>query len=152
MASSRPDEPAVDHRRGRRRTKAEAVDGFERDAPVSARPAAFDAKPVLCLLDEGFAAHGLAGFGPAHLEDVLAGQLAPEVMIEGHNPVNFRARQVELARKHRNRLFGHIPEGLLNGVQNGHQRPFQGLVIGNDLDRSLLAPWLEAAHRRSSSL
>jgi len=63
------------------------------------------------------ATHRLAGFRPADLDDVPAGRLPPEVMVEGHDTVNLGARQVQCLGKNRQCAFRDEPDLLLQVME-----------------------------------
>jgi hypothetical protein len=65
------------------------------------------------------AATGLARLRLAQLEDMPAGRSLAEVMIEGDDPVHFRARQIKRLRDQRHRRVRDIAKGFLQLVQDG---------------------------------
>src|SRR5690606_25821171 len=91
-----------------------------------------DAQQALQLLVQRVATHRLAGLGPAQLEDVAAGRLSAEVVVEGDDAVDLRRRQVERPGDHLQRFLRHVAELLLHPVQYRRQRPFEVLPSIDD--------------------
>jgi hypothetical protein len=97
-------------------------------------------------------AHGLAGFRAAKLENVTTRRCAAEVVIEGHDPMHLRARQVERVRHQRHGLLGHVAEGLLQRMEDWKRRARAIRMLTNDLGRALARPAFVPWHARSRSL
>src|SRR5262245_18391059 len=74
---------------------AQAVDRLEREVPVGGCLAGLYAQGRLGVREEALGAHGLAGLRAADADDVPAGRMRAEVVIEANDPVYFRAGDVE---------------------------------------------------------
>ncbi len=73
------------------------------------------------------AAHGLAGFGAAHLQNMASGRGAAKIVIEADDAVHFGVRKIERAGDQRNRGLIDVAELFLQCVQNRQQGAGQAL-------------------------
>src|SRR3984957_888241 len=71
-------------------------------------------------------AERLTGFRTAEVYDVPAAPPGTEIVVERHHSMNLGPRQVERLGDRLQGIRRHEPDGVLNRVQNGKQRP--GLV------------------------
>jgi len=77
-------------------------------------------------------AHRLARLGLAQMHRVGAGAGVAEIMIESHDAVDFRARQVQPFRDHGNSASRNEAQRGLYSVQHFQERTGASLVLGND--------------------
>ena len=118
---------AVDDGDRREAAAAEAADGLDGEHAVVGGRVDADAELLLELLDEVVAAAQVAGGAEADLDDVLAGLLELEEVVEGDDAVDLRERDLqELARLDRDRARD-VAVGLLHLVQ--HHDQVAGLVF-----------------------
>ena len=80
---------SIQHDRGRQRAITEAEDWFDGEAAVGRGLAQFDSQAIFDVLDHLVAAHGLAGFGAAHLQNVASARGAAKIVIEADDSVHF---------------------------------------------------------------
>jgi hypothetical protein len=65
---------------------------------------------------------------------MFAGRLAPEIMVETHDAVDFRPGQAQCTGHYRHGFGGNETKGFLDRMQNRHQwanfskMPFNGLL------------------------
>jgi hypothetical protein len=90
-----------------------------------------DAQSLLGKGGQFVAAHGLAGFGLADLDDLATGRRLSEIVVERDDAVDFGAGKIQLGSDDRNRFGRDETDVVLNGMQNGQQGPGLGLVFGN---------------------
>ena len=74
------------------------------------------------MLDHPVAAHGLAGFRAAHLEDVAAGGCMPEIVVKTDDPVHFGLRNIQRVGDQGDGSLVDIAEFLLQCMQNRQKR------------------------------
>ena len=78
------------------------------------------------------ASHGLAGFGAAEFQHVLAGGRGAEVVVESDDAMDVRTGQVQRFGNHAHRLVRHIAESFLQGMQDRQRGAGHGRMLVND--------------------
>ena len=86
------------------------------------------------MLHETLAAHRLAGFGAADLQDVGALRLGLEVVVEVHDADNLGARKLELVRHQRDAGVIDVAELVLQRLKDDDCRPVEVLQALDDPD------------------
>jgi hypothetical protein len=81
--------------------------------------------------------HRLASLGAAQVHDMTTAALLAKIMIEAHDAVNFRDRQIQLPRDQGNGVVRHESEFRLHRVQDRHQRAWFGLSMRANLTHRL---------------
>src|SRR5262245_13040343 len=104
----------VEHDGRRQGAIAEAIDGLESHRTVGGRLPHGDAEDLLGMPDQAAAAHRLAGFRAADLDDMATRRLTPEIMIEGENAMHLGARPVHCRRQPARRVVRDEAETALH--------------------------------------
>ena len=95
-----------------------------------------DSKALLSMLSEGLCTHRLAGLGLAQADGMSPGRRAAEEMVKRDDPVNLRARDVQLLGDHRDGPGWDVAEGRLDAVQYFEERTRSLTVLGHDATNS----------------
>ena len=112
---------AVDDGDRRKTAAPEAAHRFDREEPVGSRRVETDAELALELLDEIVAASEVASRAEADLDDVLAGLLQLEEIVECDHAVDLRQRHVKHLRYLDRNVARNVAVGLLNLVKHHDQ-------------------------------
>ena len=111
--------------------EAEAVDRFQRYPAVRRGAAHRHAQPLgRSRLDRGPAAR-LASLGPTDLDDMLAGRLVAEVVVEGDDAVDVRTADVQRLRDLRHQIGRNEADRALDRMQHRQQRAALRGIGGN---------------------
>lgn len=132
--------PAVEHCGWGERTVAEAVDGLEGEVVIRGGLAQFHAEAIFDVLDQFVAAHGLAGFGAADVEDVAARRMMAKIVIEGDDAVHFGVRYVERVGDDGHRGLIDVSELFLQGVEDWEERAGEVLEFPDAGEREVGVP------------
>src|SRR5574344_57752 len=123
---------AVDDRDRRKAAAAEAAHGLDREHSVGRRRVDADAELALELVDDVFAAAQIAGRAHADLDDVLAGLLKLEEIVERHHAVYLRKRNIEHLGDFDGDVAGNVTIGLLDLMENHDEISWFGLPFGDE--------------------
>ena len=116
------DQRAVDQRGGAESAIAQAINRLDREMARGRGAIDRDALLVFEVVDEVFAAHGLAGLGAAEFDHALASGSLAEVVVKGDCAVNFGLGHIERVRDHRHGALVDIAERVLQRMEDRQRR------------------------------
>ena len=93
------------------------------------------------------AAHRLARFGAAKLQDRPIDRRAAKIVVEGDDAMNLGPRQIERLRNEADGGVVDIAKVSLQGVQNRQHRAVERPMVFNDPARIIGVPGRTARHR-----
>ncbi len=131
-ASSRPIDLVVEQRGRRTGAKAEAINRLDGQFAIGRRAMPIDAELGEKVLGQRLASHALAGFAAAKLQDMAAGGLAAEIMVECNNAVHFGAAEVQRFGDERRGGLVDMAELMLQGMKNRQHGPFETGMLADD--------------------
>ena len=133
-------ELAIDHDRGRKGAIAEAVDRLEGDLAIGGGGAVFDGEARPQTVEQRFAAHRLAGFGAADLEDMPARRRLAEVLIEVDDANDLGAGEVEGLGDDGDAARIDIAEFVEESVEDWEEGAGHVLVFANEMEGAGVIP------------
>src|SRR5262249_9379140 len=128
---------------------SEAIDGLEGNAAILGGLAELHAEAFFYVADHAFATHGLAGFGAANLQPMVAGGVVPEIMGETDDTRDFGVRDVQCAGDQRDGGFVDVAELLLKSVEDRKQGTGKPLAFLNERESPVGVPAFRATHAKS---